>query len=153
MKVGNVNIFSFVLEDDVDDMELIKELLQAHGIKNYKLFQQENDLYKHLTGDISVCILDHRLRGGVTGLDVCKKIRELSHDSYIIIMTAQQDRKVVIDYLNIGADKYIDKNDADRFDKLRNCLNDALAYASKRLEEMSVLQRISNNRISVNENY
>lgn len=153
MKVGNVNIFSFVLEDDIDDLNLIKELLQLHGITNYKLFQNENDLYKHLTGDISVCILDHYLMGGATGLDVCRKIKEKSVDSYIIVMTGQYDRKVVIDYLNIGADKYIDKNDDDRFAKLRMYLNEALAYASRRLEEISILQRISKSRVSVNENY
>lgn len=139
MRIGTVNIFSFVLEDDIDDLQLIEESLKKHGIKNYKLFQNTEDLFNNLTSDIHIVLLDHFLSGGLTGIDVCKKIREVSKDSFIIIISAQQSKDVVIEYLNACADKYIDKSKPGYMHQLREYLDAGLDHAVERLREIETL--------------
>lgn len=136
-----LNILSLVLDDDVEILEIIEGLLKEHGITGYKLFTKYTDLLEQINGDVYVCVIDHFLTGGVTGLDVCKIIKENSKDSYVIIMTGQQDIKVVIEYLNSCADKYIDKHQRDYLDLLIKYVNEGLEIAKNRLEEIEILSQ------------
>lgn len=136
---ARLNILSLVLDDDTEILEIIEGLLKQHGIINYKLFTKYTDLLEQISGGIYVCVLDHFLTGGKTGLDVCKTIKENSKDSYVIVMTGQQDIKVVIDYLNSCADKYIDKNRKDYLDLLIKYMSEGLEIAKNRLEEVEIL--------------
>lgn len=134
-----LNILSLVLDDDRDILELIEGLLKQHGITSYKLFTKYTDLLEQVNGGIYVCVIDHYLSGGKTGLDVCKRIKESSKDSYVIVMTGQHDIKVVIDYLNSCADKYIDKSLPNYLDLLIKYMNEGLEIAKNRLEEIEIL--------------
>jgi DNA-binding NtrC family response regulator len=136
-----INILSFVLDDDADILELIEGLLKENGIHNYRLFSTEKELFDNLTKDIHVCVIDHYLPSAKTGLQVCKEIKSISPDSFVIVMTGQQDTNVVIDYLNACADKYIDKNRKDHLLLLIDYLNVGLEQAKKRLDEITILQQ------------
>lgn len=136
-----LNILSLVLDDDAEILEIIEDLLMQHGIVNYKLYTNYTDLLEQINGGIYVCVLDHFLSGGKTGLDVCQTIKEKSKDSYVIVMTGQTNIDVVISYLNNCADKYIDKSRRDYLELLIKYMNDGLEIAKNRLEEVEILQQ------------
>ena len=139
MRVGTVNIFSFVLENDIDDLYIIEGLLKKHNITNYKLFQKTKDLLENLTADIHIILIDHYLEGGLLGTDVCKEIKKISKDSFVIIVTGQTSMDIVIEYLNSCANKYINKNRPGYLEKLKEFLDDGLAHAVARVNEINTL--------------
>jgi DNA-binding NtrC family response regulator len=113
-----VNILTYILEDDVEIHDLINQLLKEHGITRFHIYDDPVSFMEDLTADINICVIDHTLKSGLTGIDVIKAVKEKNKRSYVIVMTGQVSYQVVVEYLNLKADKYIDKNEVDRYGKL-----------------------------------
>ena len=141
MPTPQVNIFSFVLEDDPEMLEAVEEILRRNRIETYRLFNSPKEFLQHLTADIHVCLLDHYLTGGQTGIDVLKQIKQVSFNSFVIVMSGQKNFDVVVEYLNECADRYIDKNKPDYMDKLELYLTKGLMESKERLEEIHFLMQ------------
>lgn len=105
----SINIGTFVLEDDIDIHDIIQSMLREKGFTKIHIHDTPEAFLAELDADINLCVIDHKLNSGLTGFDVLKKVKEKNKWSYVIVMTGQLDKKVVIDYLNAGADKYVDK--------------------------------------------
>jgi PAS domain S-box-containing protein len=99
-----------IAEDNAVSRNLLKKVLvkQGHmvlaaenGIKAWELFQQN---------DIKMVVTDW-IMPGMDGLALCKKIRSLRGESYtyVIILTAKDQKKNLIEAFNAGADDYIAK--------------------------------------------
>jgi PAS domain S-box-containing protein len=99
-----------IAEDNAVSRNLLKKVLanQGHrvlaaenGIKAWELFQQN---------DIEMVITDW-IMPGMDGLALCKKIRSLASESYtyVIILTAKDQKEDLIEVFNAGADDYIAK--------------------------------------------
>lgn len=136
--MGNtsVNILTYILEDDQEMHEIIKELLEANGIVegNYDITHDPSIFLQHLNSDINICVIDHRLNSNVTGLDIIKEVKKKNEDSYVIIITGQIDYRVVVKYLREGADDYVDKNDSDYLDDLVSAILKGFVKAKQRIE-------------------
>ncbi len=137
---ATVNILSFVLDDDQEELDLIKEMLDKHEMTNYTLFTDPDKFMNNITADIHICIIDHFLPRGKTGLDLCKEIKRVSKDSFVTIITGQTSKDVIIDYLNNCADKYVDKSEDCYLDKLRKFMIEGMEYAQRRLDEIETLK-------------
>ncbi|OEU71877.1 MAG: hypothetical protein BA864_11110, partial [Desulfuromonadales bacterium C00003093] len=76
-------------------------LAAENGIKAWELFQQN---------DIEMVITDW-IMPGMDGLALCKKIRSLANESYtyVIILTAKDQKEDLVEVFNAGADDYIAK--------------------------------------------
>ena len=91
------------------------ELLTAeNGIKAWDIILQEKDIRLVLAGWIMP---------GMTGLELCKKIREAYFPKYIyiILLTAKSQKEDIIEGLKIGADDYMTK--PFEFDELQVRIN------------------------------
>ncbi len=99
-----------IAEDNVVSRNLLQKVLtkQGHrvlaaenGIKAWELFQQN---------DIEMVITDW-IMPGMDGLALCKKIRSLANESYtyVIILTAKDQKEDLVEVFNAGADDYIAK--------------------------------------------
>ena len=99
-----------IAEDNAVSRNLLKKVLvkQGHmvlaaedGIKAWKLFQQNN---------IKMVITDW-IMPGMDGLALCNKIRSLTGESYtyVIILTAKDQKENLIEAFYAGADDYIAK--------------------------------------------
>lgn len=102
----------------VDDDKMILNLLEytfksRAGIQVKTFFSGEECLENmHLKPDLVV--LDHLFpenTGQLSGMDVIKKMRKANKDVSIIVLSSQQDEKLIPEFLKMGANQYISKDD------------------------------------------
>ncbi|MEX0681197.1 MAG: response regulator transcription factor [Balneolales bacterium] len=97
-----------IVEDEPSLIFTLRDTLENEG---YRIHVAENgiDALDMLNNDIpDLMILDVMLPG-ISGFDVCKKIRERKLSFPIIILTARDQEIDKVTGLNIGADDYITK--------------------------------------------
>jgi DNA-binding response OmpR family regulator len=102
----------------VDDDKMILNLLEytfksRAGIQVKTFFSGEECLENlHLKPDLVV--LDHLFpedTGQLSGLEVIKEMRKADKDVSIIVLSSQQDEKLIPEFLKVGAKQYISKDD------------------------------------------
>ena len=102
----------------VDDDKMILNLLEytfksRAGIEVKTFFSGEECLENmHLKPDLVV--IDHLFPGDtgqLNGLDVIKKMRKADKDVSIIVLSSQQDENLIPEFLKVGANQYISKDD------------------------------------------
>lgn len=135
----SVNILTYILEDDEEIHEVIKDILQKKDFKNYLFFSDPAQFLENLTADINICVLDHYLTG-TTGLKMIKEVKAKNKNSYVIVVSGQRNFNIAIQYLNEGADKYIDKDTEDYIFTLVSYLEEGLNEASRRVAIVKYLE-------------
>jgi DNA-binding NarL/FixJ family response regulator len=102
----------------VDDDKMILNLLEytfksRSGIQVKTFFSGEECLENmHLKPDLVV--LDHLFpedTGQLSGLEVIRKMREADNHVSIIVLSSQQDKNLIDEFLKVGAKQYISKDD------------------------------------------
>lgn len=112
------------LDDDQETLDLIAMFFNKAGIDNYKFFHNKHDFLKAFDETIHIAIIDHYLDGVSVGFDIMRRIFEINEENNallrckVIIISGQQDPKMIAYYLNKGAFRYIDKNDLKFFERL-----------------------------------
>jgi DNA-binding NarL/FixJ family response regulator len=102
----------------VDDDKMILNLLEytfksREGIQVRTFFSGEECLDNlHLQPDLVV--VDHMFiadKGSLNGLETVRKIREINQEVTIIVLSSQEDKNLVEEYMKCGAKQYISKDD------------------------------------------
>ncbi len=102
----------------VDDDKMILNLLEytfksRQGIDVKTFFSGEDCLQNmHLKPDLIV--LDHLFpdnKGQMSGMETLKKLKEAYKKVIVIVLSAQEDEKLISEFLKNGAKKYISKDD------------------------------------------
>lgn len=130
-----VNIALLGLDDNPDSILVVEECIKEIGVSNYKLFTDNNEFLDNINS-VHVIILDHMLPP-VSGLDVLKTIRKKSPQSFVIVYTGYNDSDVKTEYINMGIEKWVDKNRKDYLEQLKEFVKEGLLKASDRLELMN----------------
>lgn len=138
-KDTSVNILTYILEDDKEIHSIISDLLRQHNFTNFHFFVDPETFLASLTADINICVIDHYLTG-TTGLDMIQQVKDKNENSYVIVVSGQRNFDIAIEYLNQGADKYIDKNKVDYIERLIKCLQDGVSEASRRTAIIKFLE-------------
>lgn len=116
MKTSTCSIF--VVEDDLFYGSMVEHFLLLNPDFLVKRFSSASDLLTGLHKDKpDVITLDYSLPD-TTGDRLLQQIKEISPDTYVIIVSGQDDIQVAIDLLQKGASDYIVKN-KDTEDRLR----------------------------------
>ena len=97
-----------IVEDELDIAELIKVNLMALSLQTDHCVDGNQALVKILTGEYSLIILDLMLPG-MSGLDICKMVREKMPEQAILMLTAKGSETDQIVGLELGADDYMTK--------------------------------------------
>ncbi|MBU3005923.1 response regulator transcription factor [Paraglaciecola arctica] len=97
-----------LVEDDRDIAELIRVNLQELGVVTTVQEQGDQALNMALESDFSLLILDVMLPG-VSGLDICRQVREQKPTQAIIMLTAKNSETDRVLGLELGADDYVTK--------------------------------------------
>jgi two-component system alkaline phosphatase synthesis response regulator PhoP len=97
-----------LVEDDSDIAELIRVNLLELGVVTIVQEQGDKALQMALDNDYSLLILDVMLPG-VSGLDICRQVREQKQSQAIIMLTAKSSETDRVLGLELGADDYITK--------------------------------------------
>lgn len=141
----------FVLDDDQDTLDLIKEDFEEAGIKDYELFTSEREFLAKFNENVHVAVLDHYLQGSAEiGYDIMQTIFEMNrkHNSPIqckvIIISGQKNQQVTKWYLNNGAFKYLDKGEDGFNSNLISYVKQAVADAEVALTAYNALVEMKN---------
>lgn len=109
-----VNKLVFFVDDDKMILNLLEYTFKSRaGIEVKTFFSGEECLENmHLKPDLVV--IDHLFPGDtgqLNGLDVIKKMRKADKDVSIIVLSSQQDENLIPEFLKVGANQYISKDD------------------------------------------
>lgn len=97
-----------IVEDDLDIAELIKVNLNSLSIVTEHCAQGLTALNKILEDEYALVILDIMLPG-LSGLDICRKVKEKKPHQSILMLTAKGSETDQIVGLELGADDYMSK--------------------------------------------
>ena len=100
-----------IAEDDADSFELLATLLNSFGHEIVGVDNGDDALkIMQRTDKPMLAILD-RVMPGMSGVEVCRKLREQECDNppYIILFTALSSEANIVEGLDAGADDYITK--------------------------------------------
>jgi two-component system response regulator PilR (NtrC family) len=110
----------------VDDEKSLCELLEITFRKEGHRVEVANSVdtaKRKLEGSLfDIVISDIRMPGG-TGLDLLRFTKEISPDSFFLLMTALPDLDTAVDALNSGADRFVIK-DHNYVDQLRRAVGE-----------------------------
>ncbi len=96
-----------VVDDEETTVHLLTILLEHKGFEVIKALRAEEGLRKAYRTQPDLILLDIMMPD-MDGLEVCRRLRELS-DVPIIFLTARTDTKDIVKGLEMGADDYIVK--------------------------------------------
>lgn len=97
-----------IVEDDKDIADLIRVNLLELGVETTHQDNGEKALKSALENNYSLLILDVMLPG-VSGLDICRQVREKKPSQAIIMLTAKSTETDRVLGLELGADDYMTK--------------------------------------------
>jgi len=96
-----------IVEDELSIAELERDYLKASGFDVDICTGGDEGLYKVLTGDYDMLILDIMLPG-TDGFEICRRVRE-DKDIPVIMVSAKKDDIDKVRALGLGADDYMTK--------------------------------------------
>ena len=76
---ANENTLIYFVDDDLIYLKVVSHDLQKQGYKNVRSFSNAKDIIEAVKEKKpDICLLDYHLGGKTTGLDVLKRIKQLS---------------------------------------------------------------------------
>lgn len=100
-----------IAEDDLTSRTILVSMLSKRGFE-VKAAANGDEAYKALENDPSIllALIDWEMPG-MSGLDVCRKIRKLDAQipPYLILLTAKSEKENIVKGLDAGANDYIPK--------------------------------------------
>ena len=100
----------FVVDDEILYLSIFEQYLLNLGYKNVSTFQNGSDCLNKLLENPEVVFLDYSM-GNMTGYDVLKKIKRFNPNTYVVMISGQNEIKPAVDTLKHGAFDYIQKGD------------------------------------------
>lgn len=129
-EIAKTDPFIIMLDDDEDDLGLIKRLINKIGIEKFLPFADEDLFLEQLTKDVNVYIIDHKLPKR-NGLNISQSILSANENNFIIISTGSSLGIADI-YLNSGVDNIIFKTDKNFEANLEKYIREGLKKVALR---------------------
>jgi FixJ family two-component response regulator len=132
----------FVIEDDPSMRTAIKRLVEAVGL-NVETFGSGKEFFDSLLPDVPAClILDVRLPGGASGLDLQREMAEREMQLPIIFITGHGDIPMSVQAMKAGAVEFLTKpfRDQDLLDAITQAVARDQAARALRAETAELRQ-------------
>lgn len=104
------NPLIYVVEDSIVYRDIIVGYLQSRKYKNLKTFHTAEECLKSMELNPDLVVLDYSFEG-LNGLEFMNKALETNPRTHFIFLSGQNDVKVAVDIMKLGASDYIIKND------------------------------------------
>lgn len=132
----------FVIEDDPSMRTAIKRLVEAMGL-SVETFGSGKEFFDHTLPDVPAClVLDVRLPGGASGLDLQREMAEREMQLPIIFITGHGDIPMSVQAMKAGAVEFLTKpfRDQDLLDAITQAVARDQAARALRAETVEVRQ-------------
>ncbi len=100
---------AFIVDDDPVFVKLLENQLEQSNFTPYETYLSGEDCLANIKHKPRVVLLDFSL-GGLNGLDVLRKIKEVSPKTEVVMLTGVEDDMVKQKCLDAGASTYIIKD-------------------------------------------
>lgn len=137
----------FIVDDDTKHLLMLKSHLEKKSDYDLRIsiFSSGENCLEKMHEKPDIIILDYWLDGikadAANGLEILKKIRTSNPDSYVIMMSGQDNLRVAIDTIDHGAYDYIIKSESAYLrcqmliDHIIERINDKLFRGDQRRKE------------------
>lgn len=136
-----VNILTYVLEDDADIIELLDQLFKMNGFVDYVFFNESEKFVLNLNERVHICVIDYSLGGKMNGIDILKIVLSQNPWCKVIMVTGNMNPKIVIDFVNNGGFRFIPKNEPDFNNSLVTYMQEAIAIVKMQLDTHQELKK------------
>jgi DNA-binding NtrC family response regulator len=110
----------FIVDDEPLIVKALEKKLTQLGYTNLKTFESGVDCIHSLAENPFVVLLDYQM-DDLNGFEVLRKIKRYNPNTYVIMMSSQNDVSKAVETLKFGAFDYLVKG-ADDTKKLTNTL-------------------------------
>lgn len=115
----------FVVDDDRLIQNLLEYTMSSKEGYNVQVFKSSEEALQNLENHPDVIILDHNFESGdqhlMTGLEALVEIRKREKTVPVIILSSQNNEKIIEEYYTKGATSYIPKKDYFISDVIETC--------------------------------
>jgi two-component system OmpR family response regulator len=109
------NKLIFFVDDDKMMLNLMEYTFSNREGFSVKSFKSGEDCLQHIEMNPTLIVLDYVLNStepeNMSGMETLKKIKEYSDTIPVIILSKQKDQEVISEFINLGAEKYVTKDD------------------------------------------
>jgi two-component system, NtrC family, response regulator AtoC len=133
MKIKKRTTRIFILEDDPIYQRLVKYVMGINPDHEVTVFNTALSLLQRLDDKPDIISLDYSLPD-MDGEEVLRKIKQLSPETFVIILSGQIDVPTAVRMLKMGASDYITK-DTDAKERLLHALNSIKSEIHERAEQ------------------
>ncbi|MFN0275608.1 MAG: response regulator [Chitinophagales bacterium] len=138
----------FIVDDDTKHLVMLKSHLEKKSDYDLRIsiFSSGENCLEKMHEKPDIVILDYWLDGiksdAANGLEILKKIRSTNPESYVIMMSGQDNLRVAIDTIDNGAYDYIIKSESAYLrcqmliDHIIERINDKVFRSEYRRKEM-----------------
>jgi len=142
-----------IVDDEEAAREMLSVALQREGYASEAVESAEDALEQLKNNRFDLVITDVHM-SGMSGIELLKKIKTLSPDTIVIVVTAFGNSEITIDAISAGAFDFISK--PFKIDKIRRVVENALekrslVQESMNIEHVEALKRSTNRIIGQSE--
>lgn len=105
----------FFIDDDKVILNLLEYTFQSRRDYNVNCYHTGEECLENLHLEPNLIVLDHILEGAgnnsLNGLETLIEIRKVNRGVPVIILTGQGDDKLLSEFMENGADRYLTKDD------------------------------------------
>jgi len=98
-----------VVDDETETADYLKEYFQGRGLEVVTTTSGEEGLRLISQLKPALVLLDIRLQGSISGIEVLRRARAAKTSSQIVVLTAVEDENIAAMAKGLGADGYLTK--------------------------------------------
>lgn len=142
MNDNTILIFTHALLPEKTVYEKLAESIRDAAMLNVKLFTTDNEFLRNFNDKVLICILDHSDdMNNILWHRLINFIHEYNPICKIIVLSEQDDKASIIDMLNKGVDRYVDKKgQVDYAEQTIKFIKELAAIVQKELKLLNVVQ-------------
>jgi DNA-binding NtrC family response regulator len=129
-----LNILTYVLEDDEDIIAILDNLFKLNGFVDYLFFKDSSHFVKNLNERVHICVIDYYLPGPLNGIDVMKIVLSQNPFCKVIMISGQDNPSVIADFVNNNGFRYVCKKSDDYTAHLVTYMQQAIANVKHQID-------------------
>lgn len=98
----------FIVDDDFFCANVYEQYLTTMNFKDITYYSNGSECLNNLHLNPDIIFLDHNMED-ISGFEVLKKIKKYNPNIYVIMISGQENMKIAIEALKLGAFDYLTK--------------------------------------------